>query len=262
MRMFVLDNGIISMPEVNIYTGGSNDKWIDIPIHTFLIDHPEGWVLFDAACDPDGMTKNWPKEFTACPYVVPEGGYLPQRLAQLGVEPQEIRHVVVSHLHIDHAGCLKDFTNAVVHVNNEEFKRTLRQYVIGEGLGAHMKSDIESWLLAELNWHPISCEETEIELFDGLKIINFGPGHSWGMLGLLIELKKDGNYLLVSDAIYSQRHIDPPGIKPGIVEDEEGYRNTVDFILRYAKAKNARVLYGHDLEQFKGLVTSTQGFYE
>ena len=258
----MLDNGIIRMPEANIYTEGSSEKWIDIPIHTFLIDHPEGWVLFDAACDPDGMTKNWPKEFTECPYVVPEGGYLPQRLAELGVKPEEIRKVVVSHLHIDHAGCLKNFTNATIYVNNEEFKRTMRQYVMGEGLGAHMKSDVESWLLAELNWHLVDREQVEIELLDGLKVINFGSGHSWGMLGLLVKLKRDGNYLLVSDAIYSKRHIDPPGIKPGIVEDEEGYQKTVDFIHEYAQTEKARVLFGHDLGQFKELMTSTHGFYE
>jgi glyoxylase-like metal-dependent hydrolase (beta-lactamase superfamily II) len=59
---------------------------------------------------------------------IPGGGELPQRLAELGVRPEEIDTVVHTHLHFDHCGWDIDgangnvpmFPNADVHVSERE----------------------------------------------------------------------------------------------------------------------------------------------
>jgi N-acyl homoserine lactone hydrolase len=272
MKMYVLDNGKMWIDKATLVAGhnmatADNQHqiadWSDIPIHTFLIDHPEGLVLFDTACDPEGMEKNWPDFMKKdSPYTVPENGYLPERLAQLNIKPEDIKYVVISHLHVDHAGCLKFFKNAKVFVNDEEFTRSLRQYALNDDLGAHMKTDIEGWLSAGLSWHPVEKNVKEIEILKGLTVLNFGPGHSWGMLGLLVELPQSGNFLLVADALYTSVNAGPPVKLPGILYDSLGYVSTAKFISQYAEKKNAIVLYGHDKEQFASLITSTEGCYE
>ena len=41
-------------------------------------------------------------------------------LARLGLDPNDVRHVVVTHLDLDHAGGLQDFPKATVHVHANE----------------------------------------------------------------------------------------------------------------------------------------------
>ena len=44
------------------------------------------------------------------------------RLSTLGVRPEEIDHVVVSHLHFDHAGGLQFFPHATIYVQETELR--------------------------------------------------------------------------------------------------------------------------------------------
>jgi glyoxylase-like metal-dependent hydrolase (beta-lactamase superfamily II) len=43
-----------------------------------------------------------------------------RQLVQLGVRPESVRHIVMTHLHFDHAGGLPDFPHAQVHVHRRE----------------------------------------------------------------------------------------------------------------------------------------------
>src|SRR5207248_9239882 len=42
------------------------------------------------------------------------------QIAALGLSPADVRHVVVTHLDLDHAGGLPDFPDAIVHVHARE----------------------------------------------------------------------------------------------------------------------------------------------
>ncbi|MFX8389431.1 N-acyl homoserine lactonase family protein, partial [Acinetobacter baumannii] len=88
-------------------------------------------------------------------------------------------------------------------------------------------------------------------LAEGIKVLNFGSGHAWGMLGLHVELPETGGIILASDAIYTAESYGPPIKPPGIIYDSLGYMNTVEKIRRIAKETNSQVWFGHDSEQFK-----------
>jgi glyoxylase-like metal-dependent hydrolase (beta-lactamase superfamily II) len=258
MKMHILDCGTITMPRNAIFAdeqaGKNQEGTITIPVEAFLIEHEDGYVLFDTACDPEGMSGRWPEAFRACPYIAGERGYLPERLAEIGIAPEDIQYVVASHLHLDHAGCLKYFAKARIYVNSEEFAMTLRAFFRKEGLGAHIPSDIESWLDSGLTWQPIPADILELELVKGVSILNFGSGHSWGMLGLYVELPHSGSFLLVSDAAYTKESFDLPPIMPAFLEDKQGYIATLDRIKRIASERNATIICGHDLARFRSLI--------
>lgn len=251
------------MPRGNILADEQAAKnpgeMITIPVEAFLIEHDAGYVLFDAACDPEGMSGRWPEAFRVCPYIAGEGRYLPERLAKIGVAPKDIRFVVASHLHLDHAGCLKYFTKARIYVNSEEFAKTLQAYLRKEGLGAHVPSDIEGWLDAGLTWQPMPPDIQELELVKDVSILNFGSGHSWGMLGLYVELPRSGPFLLVSDAAYTNESFESPPIMPAFLEDTVGYIATLARIKRLASERNAQIVCGHDLMDFRSLVGRSGG---
>ena len=47
-------------------------------------------------------------------------------------------------------------------------------------------------------------DEDYLKLVDGVKVLNFGSGHAWGMIGLEIETEELGTIILASDAIYTK----------------------------------------------------------
>jgi glyoxylase-like metal-dependent hydrolase (beta-lactamase superfamily II) len=234
----------------------------DIPTHAFLIDHPDGYILFDTACDPD-WKKNW-TEFMqkVSPYTASEEQLLPNRLKQLGISPEDVGTVVMSHLHVDHAGCLYMFKKATIYVDDAEFTSVVRQYSLREPTFAHMRSDIEKALKAELHWRPVMGDEDILEIAKGVKIIRAGSGHSFGMLAMDVSLDSGKRFLMVADAIYMPSNITPEITVPGNVYDTLGYKRTVRYLLKYAKETKSQILYGHDMEQFKTLVKSNEGYYE
>lgn len=266
MRLHVLDCGVIRMPinaiMPDVSSGADRETMIDIPVESFLFECDPEFILFDAACDPEGMDGRWPEAFRANPYLPGSYGGLLGCLSALGVAPERIGTVVASHLHLDHAGCLKYFPHARVHVHGSELARTLKAFFRGGALGAHVPSDIEGWLDAELRWQPILDDVAEVALTEGLSIINFGPGHSWGMLGMYAELPRSGPFLFVSDAAYTPASFGPEAPLPAFLEDEAGYRSTIERIKRLAAERQARIVCGHDPGGFRDLVALGAGGLE
>lgn len=272
MKVYVLDNGfiendlacLIAMPKL-ASNEDRNPKadWVRVPVYSLLIEHPNGLVLIDTACHPDSMTKRWNEsQKNRNPYGGNERTFLPATLGRLGYKPQDVKHVIMSHLHIDHAGCLEMFTNAKVYVHENEFTNVMKLYGLNGDMGAYVRKDIEGWINAKLNWQLLEQDVGDIEILDGIKILNFGPGHTFGMLGVMLSLKETGNVIVVTDALNRRENLGPPILYPGLAYDTIGYRKTAERIQRLKDQYNAQVWFGHDMEQFKTLTKSDDGFYK
>ncbi|OBT72531.1 hypothetical protein VF21_10474 [Pseudogymnoascus sp. 05NY08] len=102
-----------------------------LPVGVFLIRHPEGLFLFDTGQSPCcNDTGYFPRaalfnkvlsNFT----IEPSDGIV-QLLSQQGVKPTDLKAVILSHLHNDHAGGLEDLIAAApdlpVYVSREHWK--------------------------------------------------------------------------------------------------------------------------------------------
>jgi N-acyl homoserine lactone hydrolase len=262
MKCYVIGCGRIEMRAENRVTAEKSGAQTvpSIPVPCWLFQTEQGWVLFDTGCDPEGMTKNWPAAMRENPYVCPPEQQLTAQLARLGLRPSDIRCVVLSHLHLDHAGGLKLFPDARVIVSGEEFVKTMHAYADRDFSGFHLQSDIESWLRAEIRWELMS--ERTLQLTEELTILNLGPGHSYGMLAMLAQTRSRGAVLLTADAVYTGAHFADPGLTAGIVYDAAGYRRSVEHLRRIAERTGAEVWFGHDPEQFRTLVKLPDGCYE
>jgi glyoxylase-like metal-dependent hydrolase (beta-lactamase superfamily II) len=257
MKVYCMDNGLNvgSIKKDLIYTDDPNETF-DFPSWTVLIRHPEANILFDAAAhkNPDRQLDFIMKNLRMKKEDAP-----PERLRQIGLEPEDIDIVFLSHMHVDHIGYLDAFPNAKIMVSEDEFTYALRDFGLGKLQAAN---DVGYYIGRKLNWVLVPTDFETKALFDGITIYNFGRGHSYGMLGLMLDLPKSGKKLLVGDAIYSSESIGPPIKKPGICLDEGNWLKTVEYIRRVAAATGAEIWYGHDLEQFNGLIKSTEGCYE
>ncbi|MBX6394967.1 MAG: N-acyl homoserine lactonase family protein [Alicyclobacillaceae bacterium] len=273
-RLYVLDNGRMRMDKnwmiamhnpATIHNPNAQTEFIEFPIYTVLIDHPEGKILFDTSCNPNSMGPQgrWAEVTQSMfPWTASEECYLHNRLEQLKIRPEDIDFVVASHLHLDHAGCLEMFTKATIIVHEDEFNGALQVYARNQKAGAYIWADIDAWIKNNLQWYTVKRDEDHLVLAEGVRVLNFGSGHAWGMLGLHVVLPEKGGIILASDAIYCAESYGPPIKPPGILYDSVGYVKTVERIRRLAKETRSEVWFGHDAEQFKGFRKSTEGYYE
>lgn len=273
-KLYVMDNGRMRMDKnwmiamhnpATLTNPNAPATFVEFPIYTVLIDHPEGKILFDTACNPESMgpAGRWTQTTQSMfPWMPTEECYLHNRLEQLRVRPEEIKFVIASHLHLDHAGCLEMFTNATIIVHEDELNGTLQSYARNQKEGAYVWADIDAWIKNNLQWRTVKKDEDNLDLAAGIKVLNFGSGHAWGLLGLQVELPETGSIILASDAVYTAESYGPPIKPPGIIYDSLGYVKTVEKIKRLAKQTNSQVWFGHDSEQFKNFRKSTEGYYE
>lgn len=274
MKMHVLDLGELTLDQ-NLMVAGSTiatasnpcaaNAMIDIPVSGYCIEHPEGNILFDMGCNPNAMGEEgrWsPFLQELCPYKGGEECQLPNRLAQLGLGPDDIRYAVLSHLHNDHAGCVEFFSKSQLIVHEAEFDAALRAFGTRNDNSPYVRRDIDNWVCQDLNWYLFDRHIPSLTLADGVTIHNWGAGHSHGMLGLEVQLRETGSVILTSDAIYQQKNFDYPPRLPGVACDPIGALNTVEKIRELARRNQSQVWFGHDPEQFATLRKSTDGWYE
>ena len=176
MKHYVLDLGKIVMKGANPVLD-EPDAEAAIPIHAFLLDTPEGCILFDAGCHPKAMEGAWPPELCGNPYVTGPGENLPDQLARIGVDPGRITKVVLSHLHLDHAGGVHLFPQADVYVHQRELEQVMSDAAAGTLDLFHVQCDVDSWKAAGTRWVPVSADAGETPLCPGVTILNLGPGH-------------------------------------------------------------------------------------
>lgn len=258
MKLYVIANGTApDMPRESLVSSGSPidpDDVVSIPIMTFLIDHPEGLVLYDTGWSKlERSPRTWP---------ISDDEMLLSRLGKIGVSPKEIEYVICSHLHVDHAGGLEDFTESEIIVSDIELTNVAKLHFIDQLPFPYIKADVDAWIRAGLKWRPIGDEGNIVEFLDGIHLLSFGSGHSFGMLGLLLELPKTGNVLLTSDAVYCKENLGPPARLPGVIKDPDGYMETVKSIIQIAEEYDAQLWFGHDMAQFNELMKSDEGYYQ
>lgn len=236
----------------------------EFPISAFLIEHEHGRLLYDTGCNPLAMGPNgrWPAQFQdEVPFIGGAECCLPERLKALGLGPDDINDVVLSHMHNDHAGCVEFFGKSRLIVHEDEFAACIRAYALGRKMDSYIWDDTNQWIRQSLNWHLVGRDEPDFKLSERVTLLNFGPGHSYGMLGLHVDLPEAGHVLLVSDAIYTADNFGPPARYPGVVFDTVGWARTTARIRRMAEELGAQVWFGHDAQQFTTLIKSTEGCY-
>ena len=274
MKMHVFDLGRMHMDKsllianwqlANVQDPNPRREFCEFPISAYFIEHPAGNILFDAGCHPDSMGPNgrWPAEMqNKFPWSADGACYLPNRLRQLGKGPEDVKYVVLSHMHNDHCGCIEYFGKSAIFVHRDEFNAALTAYALHDNDGPYVWKDTATWTAQKLDWRLLDAEDGDLDLADGVRILNLGSGHSYGMLGLMVSLPKYGKVILASDAIYCGANARPVISQQGVAVDTAGWRNSVRKLLRLAAETGAEIWFGHDAEQFKTLRHSPDDYYE
>lgn len=97
-----------------------------------LIESDRGLLLLDTGLGlgdyaaPSWMT-NLFRLITVMPFDPNEAAV--NRIAQLGYDPADVRHIILTHMHFDHISGLPDFPHATVHVHRAEYEAFTRKHI-------------------------------------------------------------------------------------------------------------------------------------
>ena len=273
LKMYVLDLGRMKLDK-NLIVNHSvqatsvepnkQTEFIEIPIQAYLFETENKYILFDTGVHSSSMGESgrWTKKTQReIPYYGTEEDSILYRLKQFGLTPDDISLVILSHMHCDHAGCVEYFKNSNLLVNENEFNACIHAYAIHD-IDSYIWKDTDTWIKYKHKWNFIDENEGDLQISPELRVLNFGPGHSRGMLGLHVQLKNTGNIIITSDAVYCNENFGEPLKGSGVVYDTVGWRRTAKRIKKLAIETGAQVWFGHDLNQFKSIIKSTEGYYD
>ncbi len=213
---------------------------IDIPYFFYLIQHSKGNVLFDTGGHPDLIDNPRGRLGAAADafeLTMQRGDDAVSKLSTLGLTPNDIDHVVLSHLHYDHAGCIEFFPNAAFYAQHTELSFAHWPAVYQRAI--YIKADFD---------HPVRWRELtgEYDFFGDGRIVLFPtPGHTPGHQSMLVQLDSHA-IILVADAAYLPKNIEER-VLPAICWSPDAMVSSWERIEELQRRHNAELIFTHDL---------------
>lgn len=210
MKIITLKYGESIYGENYIFKGGRKDVLLPISFTIYLIQTENKNILVDVGCD-DGA--GFEMSIFKKPVEV---------LMEYGLKPEEITDVVITHSHHDHIEAIGYYSNAVIHIQRQEYP-VAKRYI-------------------PVNFY-VNLIDDEYYLAENIVVKKIG-GHSIGSCVVLAD-----EYVLCGDECYSEKCFKSK-IITGASFDEE---KSLNFILEYGK-KIYRPLLFHDSKILSGKV--------
>jgi N-acyl homoserine lactone hydrolase len=172
---------------------------------------------------------------------------LTDQLAQLGLTPNDIEFLSISHLHPDHAGNANLFASSTFIANEAEYSFMFSN---------EMKANSEWFeLYSALENADTVMFEDEYDVFgDGIVVIESMPGHTPGSSVLLVRLKNAGALLLTGD-LYTHTGARELRTVPTFNTDGQATLKSMNQFEALARKENARVVIQHEKADFEKLPT-------
>jgi N-acyl homoserine lactone hydrolase len=232
-----------------LFSSGTLDVGgVEVPVPFFLVRHADGDIVVDGG-NPLAVARDarahWGALADQFRVRMTEEQHCVAQLHELGIAPESVRHLVQTHLHIDHTGALGHFPDATVIVQAQELDAAR----VAEPPHAHgyVRDDFDR---AGLDWRPV---EGELDLFgDGAIRLLSTPGHSAGHMSLLLQLEETGPVLLTADAADNFPQWDGQR-PPRALYSRDDAKRSLERLRGLARETDSLVVFGHDPDNWSRL---------
>ena len=252
---FLNQKGKGFMSKLNIVFGNTYADFM--PIWVWVIEHPEGIIVVDTGDVKESGYKVFYKNETLGAKFrlkvmsnkrnINKQDELDAQLSRLGIRPEQVSKVVLTHLHGDHTDGLKFFPENEIIVNEAEYRKPY----------GNLATTYPKWFNPTL----VSFLKDRIDFFDSAYPVTRSedvlliptPGHTYHHASVLLKTD-NGHILFAGDTSYKhQQLLDNKfaGANIDFVQTQKTY-NT---ILRYAEKYPVIYLPSHDENSANRLVT-------
>lgn len=237
LEMWRLDCGAIQLADLGIFsdTGDYAGEEFRMTSSCYLIRNGQEYLLWDTGLPAALIEQPAAPDTDPLPVLTTTIG---DQLAQIGVTPQQIQRIGISHYHFDHMGQAADFPDATMLIGANDW-----QALQGDHAPYGAEPGLAQPWLDGGNVQPLSAD-TDV-FGDGSVTVLRLPGHTPGSTGLLVRLPQTGPVLLSGDLLHVREQIANRGVPP-FNTDRADTLASVDRLTQMAENLDARLIIQHD----------------
>lgn len=247
MKLYVLYAGDIICRDVSQLNEGFPETGeIELANPIFLIQHPKGWVLWDAGLSDELVHQ--PEGIEAWIFHLQMKKTVLEQLNEIGVKPDEIQYFAFSHIHNDHTGNANYFTSAKLIMQEKEYDIAFNKEK--KPFNYDDYKELETSKAIKLNG--------DYDLFgDGTVRFIATPGHTAGHQSLLLKLEETGYILISGDISYYGKNYRQKGI-PTFNTNKAESLTSIEKVKKLVKEYDAQLWIQHDKGHFETLKLSPE----
>lgn len=274
MRIHHLNCGTCCPVGGRLFDGMSDSSLAHLVCHCLLVESDRGLILVDTGfgtrdvAQPGRRLSGFFRGLNN-PQLRPDETAVAQ-VRRLGFRPEDVRHILITHLDFDHAGGIEDFPHATIHITARE-KEVADQQRGGAFVGSRRYrplqwDEVEDWRLYPMGggepWFGFDCVRDLQGLPPEILLIPLA-GHTWGHAGVAIDIGQDwlfyaGDAYFYRGEIGAERYDCPPGLRgyQAMMEVDRAARlHNLQRIrdLSLNRAAAVRIFCAHDMREFEQL---------
>ena len=233
-----LDCGTIEVNDLNAFsdTRAYTGRKMQLTDSCYLIHHGDDYMLWDTGLPAALKGKALDPKPTMSPTITKT---LAEQFEQLGIRPDQVGRVGISHYHYDHTGQAELFPNATLMIGAADWAVLNAHPPVAR---ANPKP-LEHWISGGGKVDPVDGDK---DVFgDGSVVMLDLPGHTPGSHGLLVKLATLGNVLLSGDVAHFRENLVDDGV-PGFNTSRAQSLASMDRFKRLAINLNATMIIQHD----------------
>jgi glyoxylase-like metal-dependent hydrolase (beta-lactamase superfamily II) len=227
-------------------------EWTEwLPILAWLIEHPEGPIVVDTGettrVAEKGYLPRWhPYYRLGVQFMVQPEDEIGPQLLKHGLDPYDVRTVIMTHLHSDHAGGLSYFPGSKVLVSETEWRRARGFAGLVRG---YPSNRWPKWLdPLPMPFDPVGPPPFRASFpvtRQGDVVVVPTPGHTPGHVSVIVRVGDGLNFFLAGDTSYDQGYL-MHRVVDGVSGNPRVALQTLENIIAFTERELTVYLPSHD----------------